>query len=380
MIWISPAGLSFGDMPGITRITIHPLRIPLKAPFSTSLGTQHHAENIVVLLHTDEGIMGTGECSPYPPINGETVDTGMAVAPLLARVLLGRDALDIPGAVGVMDRVIHGNTSIKSAFDIALHDIAAQHAGLPLYRFLGGTENRTLCTDYTVSIGEPLQMTRDAVAIKEAGYPAIKVKLGGDGDMDIARIQAIRAGVGPDIPLRLDANQGWEPDTAVRVFQALGGMHIEHCEEPIARWRYEELSRIKEASPIPIMADESCFFAHDADRLIRLRACQRMNIKLGKSGGLYEAGRVLETIASAGLHAQMGGFVESRIGFTAAAHLALAHDVVRWCDMDTPLMFAEDPVEGGIVFGASGSITVPEVPGLGACVKEEFLGDGSTIA
>ncbi len=366
-------------MPSITRIAVHPLRIPLKAPFITSLGTQHHAENIVVRIWTDSGLMGTGECSPYPPINGETMDTGMAVAPLLARVLLGRDALDIPGAVATMDRVIHGNTSIKSAFDIALYDIAAQHAGVPLYRLLGGTVNRTLYTDYTVSIGPADKMAADAVVIKEAGYPAIKVKLGGDGDTDIARIQAIRAAVGADIPLRLDANQGWEPDTAIRVLQAFDGMHIEHCEEPIARWRYEELPRIKEASPIPIMADESCFFHHDAERLIRLNACQRMNIKLGKSGGLFEAGRVLKAITAAGLLAQMGGFVESRIAFTAAAHLALAHDAVRWCDMDTPLMFAQDPVLGGIVYGDGGSITVSEVPGLGATVNEELLGEGVVI-
>ena len=366
-------------MPAITRIAAHPLRIPLKKPFITSLGAQHHAENIVVRLWTDSGLLGTGECSPFPPINGETVGTGMAVAPLLARVLMGRDPLDIPGAVHVMDKAIHGNTSIKSAFDIALHDIAAQVAGLPLYRFLGGTTNRTLYTDYTVSIGPAEQMAADALAIQAAGYPAIKVKLGGVGDTDIARIQAIRAAVGPDIPLRLDANQGWDPDTAIRVLQALGGMGVEHCEEPIARWRYEELPRIRQASPIPIMADESCFFAHDAERLIRIAACQRVNIKLGKSGGLYEADRVLHTIAAAGLHAQMGGFVESRIGFTAAAHLALAYDVVRWCDMDTPLMFKEDPVVGGIVYGAGGSITVPEVPGLGAKVKEELLGEGLTM-
>ena len=363
-------------MSRITRIAVAPLRIPLKKPFITSLGAQHHAENIVVRIWTEDGMLGTGECSPYAPINGETQGTGMTVAPLLARVLLGLDALDIPGALAAMDQVIHGNTSIKSAFDIALHDIAAQQAGVPLYRFLGGTRNRSLYTDYTVSIGEPQQMAQDAVAIKQAGFPAIKVKLGGDGDLDITRVRGIRMAVGPKIPLRLDANQGWHPDTAIRVLQALGGLGIEHCEEPIARWRWEELPRIRQASPIPIMADESCFFAHDAERLIRIGACQRVNIKLGKSGGLHEAGNVLRTITAAGLQAQMGGFVESRIGFTAASHLALAHDAVQWCDMDTPLMFAEDPVVGGMVFGAGGSITVPEVPGLGAKVKEELLGEG----
>ena len=191
--------------------------------------------------------------------------------------------------IDLMDKIIYGNSSIKSAFDIALYDIASQHAGIPLYKFLGGENNKTIITDYTVSIGEPAKMAADALKIKEQGYPAIKVKLGKNGKKDVERIRAIRAAVGKEIPLRIDANQGWRVNEAIETLNALAKFDIQHCEEPIARWKFMQLRKVKKNSPIPIMADECCGDEHDAERLIELGACDYFNIKLGKSGGIFKA-------------------------------------------------------------------------------------------
>jgi L-alanine-DL-glutamate epimerase-like enolase superfamily enzyme len=140
-----------------------------------------------------------------------------------------------------------------------------------------------------------------------------------------------------------------------------------------------ELNKVSEASPIPIMADESCSDEHDAERLIQLNACKMLNIKLGKSSGFIRAKKIAQLASDAGLHLQIGGFMESRLGMTAAAHFALLHDAIEHYDLDTPLMFAEDPVEGGIVYGEKGVVNVPEVAGLGAKVKEEYLGEGVVV-
>src|SRR5438067_5132691 len=135
-----------------------------------------------------------------------------------------------------MDKTIYANHSIKSAFDMALHDIAAQHAGVPLYKFLGGEKSKVLATDMTVSIGDAEKMKNDAIRFKAEGFPAIKVKLGGTKEDDVARIKAIREGISNNHPLRIDANQGWKTaDYAIEVLQALGQYNIEHCEEPISR-------------------------------------------------------------------------------------------------------------------------------------------------
>lgn len=358
----------------IRRITLHSLRVPLKAPFITSLGALEHADNVAVLIHAADGTIGSGECSPFWAINGETAGTCIEVGSHLARALIGHDVFDIAGAHARMDRLIFGNNSIKSAFDIALHDLASRTAGVPLWQFTGGRRRDDLVTDYTVSIGAPEKMAGDAREIVRNGFQVIKVKLGGNGDEDIERIRTIREAIGARIPLRIDANQGWDPDSAIRVLNALAPLGIQHCEEPIPRWRFMDLRRVKEASPIPIMADESCCDHHDAERLIALGACQRFNIKLGKSGGLFKARKIIALAGRAGIQIQIGGFMESRLAWTAAAHLACTSQAIRYFDMDTPLMFTRDPVNGGMRYGNGGKITLPEGPGLGATFDPAELG------
>jgi L-alanine-DL-glutamate epimerase-like enolase superfamily enzyme len=364
----------------IQSVELYKLFIPLKEPFVISLGPINDVQNVIVIIRTKDGCAGYGECSPYMTINGESVDTCFVVGQYFAQVLKGKDALAIEDRIADMDKVIYANSSIKSAFDIALHDIAAQHAGLPIYQFLGGANNKILETDMTVSIGEPEKMKADAVKFKEQGFPAIKVKLGEGLEKDLARIKAIREGIGMDHPLRIDANQGWQTaDNAIAVLQALGQFNIEHCEEPIHRWRFMELNKVSEASPIPIMADESCGDEHDAERLIQLKACAMFNIKLGKSSGFNKGLQIANLGAAAGMHMQVGGFMESRLGMTAAAHLALANDHIHHCDFDTPLMFTEDPVIGGINYLDRGVINVPDTPGLGAVIDEAWLSKAPKI-
>ena len=364
----------------IHSVEIYKLMVPLKEPFVISLGPINEVQNIIVVIHTADGCTGFGECSPYMSINGESIDTCFIVGQYFARVLKGHDALDIEGCMLKMDKTIYANTSIKSAFDIALHDIAAQQAGVPVYKYLGGEKNKQLETDMTVSIGTPEKMQADATRFKEEGFPAIKVKLSGDVQMDHQRIRAIREGIGMDIPLQLDANQGWENvPRALEILNLLKDYNIRFCEEPILRSRFMELSELKKASPIPIMADECCGDHLDAERLIQLDACHMFNIKLGKSSGFFKGKKIAELGAKHDMQMQVGGFMESRLGMTAAAHLALLNQHIKYCDFDTPLMFTEDPVTGGIQYGANGVVEVPDVPGLGATIDAQYLRNAEKV-
>jgi L-alanine-DL-glutamate epimerase-like enolase superfamily enzyme len=254
-----------------------------------------------------------------------------------------------------------------------LYDIASQTAGLPLFAFLGGKNDRELVTDYTVSLGDKHKMVRDALRIQADGFRIIKVKLGESAEKDTERIRLIREAVGYEIPIRIDANQGWDTDTAIETLQAMQPFNIQHCEEPIPRWDFMELPGIRRSSPIPIMADESCCDHHDAKRLIGLEACDLLNVKLGKSSGIFNALKIIKLAEAAGLGIQVGGFLESRLGFTAAAHLALSSPGIIHCDFDTPLMFTEDPVSGGITYDGRGRVIVPEGPGLGAWIEQAVL-------
>lgn len=357
----------------IRQVELYKLSIPLIEPFITSLGTDLAAENVLIKIITDEGLIGFGECSPYMPINGESQDTCFIVGQYFAKALKGKDALDIESSVQLMDKIIYGNSSIKSAFDMALYDIASQHAGLPLYKFLGGENDKTIITDYTVSIGDPKKMAADALKIQAQGYPAIKVKLGKNGKTDVKRIKAIREAVGNKIPIRIDANQGWKLGEAIETLEALKEFHIQYCEEPIAKWKFMKLKKLRKASVIPIMADESCGDEHDAERLIALGACDMMNIKLGKSGGIFKGLKMVRMAEEAEMHLQIGAFMESRLAMTAFAHFSLCSSIIEHYDFDTALMFSEDPVTGGIVYESNGVITIPEVNGLGATIDEKWL-------
>jgi len=357
----------------IKSIGIYKLMIPLKEPFVISLGAQYNAESVIVVLKTDD-LTGFGECSPYMSINGESLDTCFIVGQYLAQVLKGRDALDMKDCARGMDKTIYGNNSIKSAFDMALYDIASQRAGLPLYKYLGGKNNKTLVTDYTVSLGEAKKMAEDAAMYKAEGFPVIKVKLGESTGKDAERIHLIREAIGYEIPIRIDANQGWDIKTAIDTLKELERYDIQHCEEPIPRWDFMRLRKVRKKSPIPIMADESCCDHHDAERLIDLKACDMINIKLGKAGGIYDALKIISLAEKAKMKMQVGAFMESRLGMTAFAHLALRSDHILYCDFDTPLMFTEDPVTGGMTYHENGVVKVPETPGLGASMDERYLG------
>jgi len=357
----------------ITQIELYKLFIPLKEPFVISLGTIINAENVIVVIRTSKGLSGFGECSPFMTINGESQETCFLVGQYLAKKLIGKNPLDIEDCINLMDKTIYANSSIKSAFDIALHDIASQNDSVPLYEFLGGKNNKTLITDYTVSIGDPQKMATDALKIKESGYPVIKVKLGEGKEIDVARIKAIRKAIGNKIPIRIDANQGWDMKTAIKTLQALKDFNIQYCEEPIPRWDFLNLKKVKKKSPIPVMADESCCDHHDAKRLIQLGACDMFNLKLGKSSGLFKAKKIIALAEKENMTMQVGGFMESKITMTANAHLALSSKNILHCDFDTPLMFAEDPVSGGIVYKENGVIEVPSTAGLGAWIDKEWL-------
>ncbi len=361
------------DQQIISQVEIYKLRIPLIEPFITSLAYETHVENVIVVIRTEKGITGFGECSPYMPVNGESIDTCFIVGQYFAKLLKGKNALDLKEMLSAMDRLIYANTSIKSAFDIALHDIIGQHKGVPIYKLYGGKNNKELVTDYTVSLDNAEKMAADALKIKTQGYPAIKVKLGESTKKDVERIRMIREAVGNDIPLRIDANQGWSVKEAIEILKELEKYDIEHCEEPVARWNFMRMRKIKKQSPILIMADESCGDAHDAERLLKLKACDMFNIKVGKAGGVFNAYEIVKLGDKAKMHMQVGAFLESRLGMTASAHLALCSKNIVHCDFDTPLMFSEDIVRGGLAYHANGVMKVPDAPGLGASIEQSQL-------
>jgi len=341
-------------------------------PFTIATGTMQAAQNIFIRIHTTEGITGVGECSAFPMIVGETQATCFEMAKDFAALWKNKNPLDIDTRLEELDLFTAGNYTAKSAFDLALYDIAAKAAHKPLYAFLGGHQ-KEIESDLTIGIGTPELMAATAASFKEKGVKMIKVKLGKEPDEDIERIRRIREAVGKDIILRIDANQGWTYEGAIKALTALGQFDIQFCEQPMRRWNDELLPELCRLSPIPVMADESVFTHHDAERIIRNKACTYINIKFAKSGGIREAIRINEIAEKNGVTCMMGGMLESRVALSAKVHFATAMNNVRFYDLDTCLLgHLEDPVTGGVTYQGM-QLQLPDSPGIGADVEEAWL-------
>ncbi len=355
----------------ILQTRIYKLSIPMH-PFRIATGTMHHAQNLFIRVETEDGLTGVGECSAFPMIVGETQSTCYEMAKEFASLWKGKEALNIEERLKDLDGFTAFNSTAKSAFDMALYDLASKKEGVPLYKYLNGTK-KLLETDLTIGIDEPENMAVKAVEFKNKGFRILKIKLGEYGKKDLLRIQLIREAVGDSIQLRIDANQGWDFETAKDTLTQMGIYNIEFCEQPMRQWNDHYLPELRKVSPIKIMADESVFDHHDAKRLILADACDFVNIKFSKSGGITESIRINEVCEAYGIPCMMGGMLESRLALTAFAHFALSQDNIKFYDMDTALLGHKiDPVKGGVEFRGY-YLEVPELPGIGADIDEGFL-------
>ncbi len=355
----------------ITQIDIYRFSIPME-PFVIATGTMDYAQNVLIRVKTNDGIYGLGECSAFPMIVGETQETCLAMAKDFAKIWIGKDPLDIPSRMQDLLAYADHNATIKSAFDMALFDISAKAAKLPLYQFLGG-EKRSIETDMTIGIASPEKMREAALYYQSKGCRILKIKLGKDVHEDIKRVQMIRSAVGPTMKIRLDANQGWSFDDALLALGTLADQDIEFCEQPMRTWYDDLLPELKLNVPIPIMADESCYHHHDARRLIESDACSYLNIKFAKSGGILEAQKIHEVALMHGMKCMIGSMLESRLALSANLHFALASPNIQYFDLDTCLLgHLLDPIVGGLSYTGY-DLHVPESHGIGADVDPSFL-------
>jgi L-alanine-DL-glutamate epimerase-like enolase superfamily enzyme len=356
----------------IRSVDIYKSDIPLKEPFRTAILEVSCAQSVFIKINTEDGLYGLGEANPSRVLTGETQSIDLATAPDLARLILGKDPLDIENRMTELGAFLARNNTLRSAFDMALYDLLGKSSGKPLYSILGGGK-RSFWTDNTISIADPREMARRATELKDQGFKAIKVKLGTGCREDVERIYEIRRAIGEETPIRIDANQGWDCQTAISVLRSLEQMGIDYCEQPVAYWDFEGMRHVRQKSPIPIMADESLFDHHDAFKLASMGCCDYFNIKLSKSGGLHTALKINAIAEGAGIRCMMGCRIETRLGLSAAAHLVSARPNIRFADLDGHLMLTEDPITGGASYDI-GEINLPETPGHGADIDPAFLG------
>ncbi|MBE6969975.1 MAG: dipeptide epimerase [Ruminococcaceae bacterium] len=350
----------------ITDIRFRKMTFTFNEPFKISFAVIRGYDTLVLKIETDEGLVGYGEAAPMGFVTGDNLDTALSIGEEYRRMLIGEDPLAIARIHQIMDGAYAGNTAVKAAIDMACYDIAARKMGVPLWRYLGGSSPE-LVTDVTLGIDSPENMAAKAQEWVDKGFTEIKVKLGEDIKTDLARMKAIRAQVGSDIILRIDANQGWNVKDSIRIAKELEALDIDLIEQPIAHWDLTGLRRIRDAVSIPIAADESCHSPMDA---LKLTACvDAMNIKLMKCGGIYPALKINSVAEAAGLFCMIGCMGESRIANAAGMHLAAAVPNIQKIDLDVTFFAEGGQVTGGFE-SVGGRCTLSEKPGLGIEIED----------
>lgn len=350
----------------ITDLRWGKVSVPLRVPFKTALRTVNSVEDIIVQVITDEGAVGYGEAPPTGAVTGDTTNAIIgALNDHIKKTMIGRDIEDLEGTLKALNGCIHGNTSAKAAVDMAIYDLFGQKYGMPCYKMFGGARNQ-IVTDITISVNDPDIMAQDTINAIKRGYETLKIKVGINPDLDVARLVAVREAAGPDTIIRIDANQAWTPKQAVRILNSMQekGLNLELVEQPVKGYDLEGMKYVTENSYVPVMADESVFSPMDAFKIIQMGAADMLNIKLMKCGGIYNASKIAAAAEVYGMPCMMGCMLEAKVSVNAAVSFACGHSIIEKIDLDGPVLCSEDPVLGGAVFNEK-FITASEEAGMG---------------
>ncbi|MEA3387305.1 MAG: dipeptide epimerase [Patescibacteria group bacterium] len=349
----------------ITDIFIETVTIPLVTPFKTALRSITEIENILITVTTDSGLLGFGGAAPTAVITGDTLGSIVAGIEHIRANIVGMSLENAEQVFQTLNGCLIGNSSAKAAVDMALYDIIAKSLNVPLYRLLGGKVHE-IDTDITISLDTPDKMVAETGEKLKGGYNVLKIKVGGDPELDIKRLQAVQDEAGADIKIRIDANQGWNAKEAVAVGRELQSrkLNIELMEQPVKARDFAGMKYVRDHLDMPVMADESIFSPQDALELVTMGAVDGLNIKLMKCGGIYNALKIAAIAETAGIPCMVGSMMESHLSVTAAAHFAVSHSIVKRFDLDAPLFCSMNPAVGGITYQGS-RVCFSTNPGLG---------------
>ncbi|CAN5284973.1 L-Ala-D/L-Glu epimerase [soil metagenome] len=353
-------------MSRIATVSTERLTAKLHTPFVTALRQTQTTDTVLVRVTDSDGLSGWGESPQVWQVTGESLAGAEAcLQGPLASSLTGRDVEDLADNCRVVRHAVAANHGAKAAVDVALHDLAARRTGLSLPRFLGSSRHR-LTTDVTLAAGDPDALATTAADRVSEGFTTLKMKVGTEAATDVARVAAVRARVGPDVSIRLDANQGWTAREAVAVMGAIEdrGYGVELVEQPVRAEDLDGLGWVAARVSTPVMADESVYGIRDLIKVIRRRAADLVNVKLAKCGGLSTARTLVELAHAHNMEALIGSMMESHLGVGAAASLAAAAGTTLVPDLDAAWWIEDSPFVGGLTYDGA-TVVLPDSPGLG---------------
>ena len=359
----------------IASVRWRPWRIPMRDPLATGAGDLTEREGVLVRIETSDGAAGLGESAPLPA-------EGLSPTALAARIaeagrtLVGRTPAEAwplpPGG-----RMAAADVGVETA----LADLLSRSCGVPFARWLAGRAGlpppapAPIPVNALLGASSPDDLAREAAAALDCGFGTLKVKVGRDVAGDTERLRAVRAAIGPDAELRIDANGSWSEQEAVDVLAAHSAHGVALCEQPVAPGpgAVASLARVRAASPVPIAADESCASLDDLRALLDADAVDAVVVKPLRTG-LAEALAMIAEATARGVPCILTTTFDTGAGTALAAHLAaLLPEPRPACGLATLPLLGGDIVRG-CPAPEAGALALPDAPGLGVALDEDALG------
>ena len=333
---------------------------------------------VIVQLRLASGIVGIGEAATLggPRWSEESVESIKAnIDAYLAPVLIGERADRFERLGALMDAAAKRNTAAKAAIESAAYDAAGKMLGVPASLLLGGIVRDSIPVFWTLASGDPEQEIAEAeIKLAARLHDRFKIKIGAQApEADMARLGRIAGALGGRARLIVDANQAWDEPTAQRCLPLLHELGIALVEQPLPAWNNAGMARLRARSPVPLMADESVFSAHDMAQVAQAAAADVVSLKLVKHGGLLATRKVAATAEASGIGLYGGCLLESSIG--AAAHLQVfcgLRELTWGCEHFGPQILVEDLVTEPLRF-EDGRVHLPAGPGLGVTLDPAKL-------
>jgi muconate cycloisomerase len=354
--------------------SIEPIAIslPMLKPVIMAGEEVRRADNVLVRIEADNGLVGWGEAASAPVMTGETLESIVSAVQYLEPVLLSREPADIAGSLAAMDDRMYGNHGAKAAIEIALHDLTGRAAGKPVHALLGDKQRSRMALLGVIGGGDFDGDLRDADKKKAAGFTAYKIKVGIDtAAKDAERTRAICKLLGSGLLISADANQGFGIEQAIEYVHAVKGSGLDFFEQPVESHDLAGMAAVAAATEIAIGADEGIHSLDDIKRHHAAKAARGVSLKAIKLGGIkavVEAGRLCDSLGmSVNISCKTG---ESSIACAAALHAATVIPNIAWGLTLTHTSLGEDVSAQPLATG-KGFVESLDRPGLGIDVDEE---------
>jgi L-Ala-D/L-Glu epimerase len=359
----------------IERVEVFGVAIPLVGEYRGSHLTLATQASAIVRITATGGAIGLGNVDPMIGYSAETLeDTLHALRTRFAPSVMGLDPMNIHAVLQRMEAAASKYLYAKAAIEMACVDLTARALGIPVHTYLGGAVKDMLLFNAWIGVLPPDKAAAETFSWQKRGFGSAKIKVGGNIEADRDRVKAVREAVGPDFKLRIDANEGYDADTSIKLAHMVAPFDLQLFEQPVPADDIAGMVRVRrESAGIPIMADESVLDHASLVRIIQAGAADIVKVKVMKQGGMLSTRRMIATAEAAGIRCVLGhGF---GLGINTMAEIMLAattQNVIDGLECVGPLKTSDDIVTNKLDL-SSGRLALPPGPGLGITLDEEKL-------